>query len=58
MLLRTQLVLLHMKQPKRNGWTVLADLRETHADLPIMVISALGDDVDKLSGFQLGCCVA
>lgn len=50
-----QLVLLDMKLPKRNGWSVLADLRETHPDLPVMVISALGDDVDKLSGFRLGC---
>lgn len=50
-----QLVLLDMKMPKRNGWAVLADLRETHPDLPVMVISALGDDVDKLSGFRLGC---
>lgn len=50
-----QLVLLDMKMPKRSGWSVLADLRETHPDLPVMVISALGDDVDKLSGFRLGC---
>lgn len=50
-----QLVLLDMKLPKRNGWSVLADLRETHPDLPVLVISALGDDVDKLSGFRLGC---
>ena len=58
MLLRTQLVLLHMKLPKRNGWSVVADLRETYPDLPVMVISALGDDIDKLSGFRLACAVA
>lgn len=50
-----QLVLLDMKMPKRSGWSVLADLNETHPELPVMVISALGDDVDKLSGFRLGC---
>lgn len=50
-----QLVLLDLKLPGRSGWSVLADVRETHPELPVMVISALGDDVDKLSGFRLGC---
>lgn len=49
------LLLLDMKLPRRNGWSVLADLRETDPDLPVLVISALGDDLDKLTGFRLGC---
>ncbi len=49
------LMLLDMKLPRRNGWSVLADLRETEPGLPVLVISALGDDTDKLMGFRLGC---
>lgn len=49
------LILLDLKLPRRDGWSILADLRENEPDTPVLVISALGDDGDKLAGFRLGC---
>ena len=48
------LVILDLKLPKRDGYSVLAELR-SRSDVPVIILSALGEDVDKLSGFRLGC---
>jgi two-component system, OmpR family, response regulator AdeR len=51
---RPDLMLLDIRMPKKDGLSVLVAEREADANLPIILISALGDDVDRLSGFRLG----
>jgi two-component system, OmpR family, response regulator AdeR len=48
------LLLLDIRMPKRDGLSVLVAQREHNPDIPVMMISALGDDIDRLSGFRLG----
>jgi len=47
------LMLLDLKLPKRDGFEVLAQLR-VDSQLPVIVISALADDLDKLSALRIG----
>ncbi|MCA6238091.1 MAG: response regulator transcription factor [Phenylobacterium sp.] len=51
---RPQLIVLDLKLPKRDGYAVLAELR-ARGGPPVIILSALGEDVDKLTGFRLGC---
>ena len=46
-------VLMDILLPGMNGLQVLTQLRETHA-LPVILMSALGAEADRISGFQLG----
>lgn len=47
-------VLLDVMMPGRNGYEVLAELRERDADLPIVMITAKGEEADKVRGLELG----
>lgn len=51
---RPHLIVLDLKLPKRDGYAVLAELR-ARGGPPVIILSALGEDVDKLTGFRLGC---
>jgi two-component system, OmpR family, response regulator AdeR len=51
---RPDLLLLDLRMPKKDGFAVLVAVRDFVPDLPVMLITALGDDVDRLSGFRLG----
>lgn len=51
--LSPDLVILDVKLPKSDGWEVLADIRRT-ADTPVIMVTALGDDADRLAGFRGG----
>jgi two-component system, OmpR family, response regulator AdeR len=51
---RPDLMVLDLKLPKRDGFSVLADAR-ARGGPPVIVVTALGEDVDKLAGFRLGC---
>lgn len=51
---RPHLIVLDLKLPKRDGYSVLAELR-ARGGPPVIILSALGEDVDKLTGFRLGC---
>ena len=47
-------VLLDVMMPGKNGYEVLAELRERDAELPIVMITAKGEEADKVRGLTLG----
>ena len=48
------LLLLDLGLPIKNGWTVLAELRQRHASLPVIILTAFGDESDVSVGLQKG----
>jgi DNA-binding response OmpR family regulator len=48
------LVVLDLLLPRVDGLTVLRELRQTHPDLPVVILSARCDLPTKLRGFDLG----
>jgi DNA-binding response OmpR family regulator len=48
------LVLLDIMLPKVNGLDVIRQVRTSRADLPILVISAKGQEADKVLGLSIG----
>lgn len=52
--LRPDLMLLDMNIPRRDGFQVLSALRARNEGLPVIVVSALSEDVDKLSALRIG----
>jgi DNA-binding response OmpR family regulator len=48
------LVLLDLLLPRVDGLTVLRELRRTHPDMPVVIVSARADLRTKLRGFDLG----
>ncbi|QTD45639.1 response regulator transcription factor [Ottowia testudinis] len=52
-MLKPDLMLLDLKLPLRDGFGVLSALRVDNR-LPVIVISALADDLDKLSALRIG----
>lgn len=51
--LRPDLIVLDLNLPKRDGFAVLSSLRQDSM-IPIIVISALDQDVDKLTALRIG----
>lgn len=47
------LVLLDVMMPKMDGWTVCREIRKT-SQVPIIMLTARGEEYDKLFGFELG----
>ena len=47
------LILMDMSLPVMDGWEVCQQLRK-HSEVPIIVLSAKGDELAKLQGFRLG----
>jgi DNA-binding response OmpR family regulator len=47
------LILLDIMMPEIDGWEVCRELRR-ESDVPIIIITARGDDVDKVVGLELG----
>jgi len=47
-------VLLDLMLPGMNGLEVLRRLRRRDADLPVLILTALGEEADKVLGLQLG----
>ena len=50
---RPDLVVLDLMMPKVDGWEVCRRLRQ-ETDIPIIILTARGDDVDKIIGLELG----
>lgn len=47
------LIILDVMMPKRDGWSVCREIRE-HSAIPIIMLTAKGEEMDELLGFQLG----
>ena len=47
------LIILDVMMPKMDGWQVCREIRE-HSQIPIIMLTARGDERDELQGFQLG----
>lgn len=48
------LVILDLMLPKLDGWEVLGQVRARRPELPVLMITALGGEQDKLRGFDMG----
>ncbi len=48
------LILLDLMLPKRDGFTVLRSLREDRLAVPIIVLTARGEEFDRIQGFEFG----
>ncbi|HEY5955246.1 MAG TPA: response regulator transcription factor [Polyangiaceae bacterium] len=51
---RPDLIVLDIMLPKCDGFSVIRSARQSHADTPIIVLSARGEEADKLLGLSLG----
>ena len=47
------LVILDLMLPKLDGYGVLAAIREATSDVPVIILSARGEEADKVRGFRL-----
>lgn len=47
------LIILDVMMPKMDGWQVCKEIRQ-HSDVPIIMLTAKGDEKDELLGFELG----
>lgn len=48
------LVVLDLMLPGRDGFEILRDLRAGGSEVPVLILSARGEEIDKLKGFRLG----
>ncbi len=48
------LVLLDLVLPGGSGWEILRAIRAARPDLPVIVLTACGDENDRVSGLQSG----
>jgi len=48
------LLVLDLMLPGKGGFDVLSELRDEGRDTPVLVLSARGEEMDKLLGFRLG----
>jgi DNA-binding response OmpR family regulator len=51
---RPDLVVLDIMLPKVDGWEVCRRLRQGGNDIPIIMLTARGEDVDRIVGLELG----
>ena len=51
--LKPDLVLLDVMMPRLDGWGVLSDLRRRR-DMPVIMMTALDQDIDKLQAMRMG----
>src|SRR5215510_5111661 len=52
--LRPDLVLLDVMLPGMNGFEICEELRRHDVDLPILMVTAKGEETDKVRGLRLG----
>lgn len=48
------LVMLDLMLPGMDGYRVLKALRESGSDVPVLILTARGEEADKVLGFRLG----
>jgi DNA-binding response OmpR family regulator len=51
---RPDLVVLDIMLPKLDGWEVCRRLRQDGENVPIIMLTARGEDVDRIVGLELG----
>jgi DNA-binding response OmpR family regulator len=51
---RYDLILLDLMLPKKDGFSVCRELRAANVHTPIIMLTALGQEVDKVLGLELG----
>lgn len=52
---KPELILLDIQLPVLDGWGVLSTLRKD-CNVPVIMVTALDQDVDKLMGLRLNSC--
>ena len=50
---KIKLILLDVMMPKLDGWSVLRKIRQ-ESNLPVIMLTARGEEQDELFGFELG----
>ena len=48
------LILLDIMMPELSGWNVLRALRQKGLDVPVILLTARGEEVDRVLGLELG----
>ena len=48
------LILLDIKLPELNGWEVLKRIRQSNQRTPVIMLTALDQDVDKVTALRMG----
>ena len=48
------LILLDLVMPGKSGLDILEEVRQTRPRLPVIILSALGDEKDRIAGLKLG----
>ncbi|NVK39297.1 MAG: response regulator transcription factor [Gammaproteobacteria bacterium] len=51
---RYQLIILDVMLPNMNGIEVLKKMRQNQVNTPVLMLTAKGDDVDRILGLELG----
>src|SRR5919206_5398215 len=51
---RPDLIILDLMLPELDGYHVLRTLREQGLDTPILILTARGEEADKVRGFRIG----
>ncbi|HEX7243621.1 MAG TPA: response regulator transcription factor, partial [Longimicrobiaceae bacterium] len=51
---RPELVILDLMLPGLDGYRVLRAIREEGIDVPVLILTARGEEADKVRGFRLG----
>ena len=48
------LILLDVMMPQLSGWDVLRALRQERVDIPVILLTARGEEIDRVLGLELG----
>lgn len=48
------LVIMDIMMPNLDGFSAVKEIRKIRADVPVIMLSALGEEYDKVHGFDLG----
>ncbi|GMK41788.1 DNA-binding response regulator [Paenibacillus sp. CCS19] len=51
---KADLVILDLMMPEMDGWKLCKELREFYPDMPLLMLTAMGETSQKIKGFDLG----
>ena len=51
---RFDLVVMDIMMPNLDGFSAVREIRKTHPGLPVIMLSALGEEYDRIHGFDVG----